>query len=208
MIVKKIIDFDMDQNCYVINKEKNGDCIVIDPGGSTDKLKSYLIENKLNPKAVLLTHCHYDHTSGLEELKKNFDFKVFSSSECSENIKNPVLNVSEMFGKSFSGDYVDCIVGEEEFSVCGLSIKCIKTPGHTDGSVCYLIENNLFTGDTLFLRSVGRWDLPTGSYNSLVSSLRDKIYKMDDEIKVLPGHGNDTSVGYEKKFNMSINGQR
>lgn len=206
MNIKKIIDFNMDQNCYVINK--NNDCIVIDPGDSTDKIKDYIKENNLSLKAVLLTHCHYDHTSGLEELRKSFDFKVYASGECSENIKNPVINVSEMFGKRFFGDYVDCIVGEEEFCVCGITIKCIKTPGHTNGSVCYLIENNLFTGDTLFLRSVGRWDLPTGNYNSLVNSLREKIYKMNDEIKIFPGHGNDTSVGYEKNFNMSINGQR
>lgn len=207
MILKKIIDFNMDQNCYIIKKEENNECIVIDPGCGVKKVLDYVKENNFYIKSVLLTHCHYDHSAGIPELKKNFDLKVYASKECSENIKSPIINVSNMFGKDLGRVYVDEILNEGEFDTAGIRMKCIKTPGHTSGSVCFFAEDNLFTGDTLFLRTVGRWDLPTGKYDELENSLRNKIYVLDENIKVFPGHGNDTLVGYEKKFNMSINGQ-
>ena len=92
----------------------------------------------------------------------------------------------------------------EERDFDGISVKCIYTPGHTDGSVCYLIENNLFSGDTLFKRSIGRCDLPTGNMDILEDSIKNIIYKMDENIVVYPGHGEETTIGYEKKNNLYI----
>ena len=93
----------------------------------------------------------------------------------------------------------------EELNIDGLNIKCIYTPGHTNCGVCYLINNEkLFTGDTLFLRSVGRSDLPTGDGDTLVKSIKTRIYTLDDDTEVFPGHGGQSSVGYEKKYNMYI----
>lgn len=205
MIIKKVIDFEMDQNCYIVYKEDSQKCIVIDPGNSYDKLIRELDKNNLSVSDILLTHCHYDHMSEAEKLKNFTGALVSASKRCAENIKNPRLNVSVMFGENLSGDYIDNIVSEkEEFEAAGMMVKCIETPGHTDCSVCYLIENSLFSGDTLFLRTTGRWDLPTGNYDELVKSLQDKLYLLDDGIKVYPGHGNSTSIGYEKNFNMSI----
>ncbi len=208
MIIKKIIDFSTDENCYILHNEKSDKCIVIDPGNSFLKLSELLKKDKLCVCAILLTHCHYDHVCAIEELKNLTNAYVIASEECKENIKNPVVNVSYMFGENFFGDFVDkTMLDLEEIMLADMKIKCIKTPGHTNCSVCYLIENNLFSGDTLFLRTTGRWDLPTGDYNELFFSLNNKIYQMNEKIKVYPGHGNSTTIDYEKKFNMSINYQ-
>ena len=205
MEIKKITDFGTDENCYVLYNEKNSGCVVIDPGNIFEKLDAFLSENGLSVRAVLLTHCHYDHVSGILKLKEK-KAEVLASERCRENIKDSVKNVSLMFGENFSGDFVDKTLSDSEtFNCAGIDIKCIYTPGHTDCSVCYLVGDKLFSGDTLFLRTTGRWDLPTGNYEQLSKSLKQKIYLMDDNIKVFPGHGGETTVGYEKKFNMSIN---
>lgn len=205
MEIKKITDFGTDENCYVLYNEKNSGCVVIDPGNIFEKLDAFLSENGLSVRAVLLTHCHYDHVSGILKLKEK-KAEVLASERCRENIKDSVKNVSLMFGENFSGDFVDRVLSDSEtFNCAGIDIKCIYTPGHTDCSVCYLVGDKLFSGDTLFLRTTGRWDLPTGNYEQLSKSLKEKIYLMDDNIKVFPGHGGETTVGYEKKFNMSIN---
>ena len=95
----------------------------------------------------------------------------------------------------------------EEFTVDGLKIKCILTPGHTNGGACYLVnDEKLFSGDTLFLRSIGRSDLPTGNGEKLVNSIKNKLYTLDDDIEVFPGHGGATTIGYEKKYNMFVRG--
>ena len=202
MIIKKLVEFNTDENCYVIYGKDSKNCIVIDPGG--EKILDFLKESKLSVDAILLTHCHYDHTCCAEKIKDMTGAPIIGSSECMENIKSPFVNVSAMFGEGLH-TAVDKVISDNEIiKYSGLEIKCIKTPGHTSCSVCYLIEDNLFSGDTLFLRTTGRWDLPTGNYDELAASLKEKIYCLDDNIKVFPGHGNDTTVGYEKKFNLSI----
>lgn len=204
MIIKKVIDFDMDQNCYIVS-EDGENCIVIDPGCGYEKIVKGLKESSFTVLKILLTHCHYDHMAGAERLRKATGAKIVSGKKCRENIKNTIINVSKMFGDELVGADVDEVVSDnEKFEIGGMKIKCIETPGHTDCSVCYLIEDCLFTGDTLFLRTTGRWDLPTGNYEMLENSLKEKLYKLDDDTKVYPGHGNPTSIGYEKKFNMSI----
>lgn len=206
MLVQKVIDFDMDQNCYIVLSENNNECILIDPGCAHEKILNTINENNLNVSAILLTHCHYDHVFGVKKIKEKTGAKVISGRKCSENIKNPILNVSKMFGDELTGDESDKVLDDGEvFKVSDLEIKCIETPGHTDCSVCYIVKDSIFTGDTLFLRTTGRWDLPTGNFDMLEKSLKEKLYKLDDGMKVYPGHGNSTTIGYEKKFNMSIN---
>lgn len=205
MVIKKITDYNTDENCYVIYKENCKNCIVIDPGNVQEKLFEFIDNNSLSIETVLLTHCHYDHMSGVMAIKDKTGAKVFASQKCSENILNSVTNVSLMFGENFQYDCVDRILSDgEEFISAGINVKCIYTPGHTNCSVCYLVCGILFSGDTLFLRTTGRWDLPTGNFEELLNSLKNNLYLMDENIKVYPGHGDKTSIGYEKKFNMSI----
>ena len=123
------------------------------------------------------------------------------------NITDPDINLSYSgLGYELSAEKSDIVLKDnEELNIDGLNIKCIYTPGHTNCGVCYLINNEkLFTGDTLFLRSVGRSDLPTGDGDTLVKSIKTRIYTLDDDTEVFPGHGGQSSVGYEKKYNMYI----
>ena len=208
MIIEKIIDFEMDENCYILYKKGCSVCLLIDPGANYSKIINYLEEKNLQLSHILLTHCHYDHISSIKELKEKTAAVVLSGEECKENIKSNIINVSMMFGKDLSGDFVDETFSDrEEKEIAGIKVKCIKTPGHTNCSVCYQIDDNIFSGDTLFLRTTGRWDLPTGDFDTLKESIQNKLYKMDEHCKVFPGHGNSTTIGYEKKYNLSISNQ-
>ncbi len=204
MEIKKIIDFGTDENCYILI---NGDsCVVIDPGEQEKEVSEFIKEKKLNLKNILLTHCHWDHSAGAKALKAETGAEVIASEECRENIRNSKTNVSELFGAFMNDDIVDKTVSDgEKINVGGIGILCLKTPGHTSCSVCYIHENMIFSGDTLFKGSVGRWDFPTGNYQKLEESIKNKLYKLDDYI-VYPGHGAETTTDTEKKYNGCISG--
>lgn len=206
MKIKKIVDINMDQNCYVVYKQDSKRCLVIDPGGTFKKLKTYLTDNELIVSDVLLTHCHYDHISSLNPLIEFSAANLVASDNCYENLKKPGINLSTVFAENFVNETKGREIEDNEvFLAADLSVTPIFTPGHTNCSTCYLIEDCLFTGDTLFHSTVGRWDLPTGKFSDLKKSLQEKIYTLDDDIKVYAGHDGESTIGYEKKFNVSIN---
>lgn len=203
MEIKKIVDFSTDENCYILIN--NGHCVVIDPGCGTEEAIRFIKENNLKTDKILLTHCHWDHTVGAESLKEATGAKIFASAECKENIQNSKINVSELFNDKIEKDIVDEVIGEEEFEAAGIEFKCIKTPGHTNCSVCYVTENIIFTGDTLFSGTVGRWDFPTGNFKELESSIKNKLYRSEN-YKVYPGHGEETTTEKERLYNSCICG--
>ncbi len=202
MNIEKIVSIDMDQNCYLVYDDKKHGAI-IDPGFSSYKILKAIEEKNVDVKYILLTHCHYDHIFSVNKLRGHKI--VLGTLQCDKNIRKSSYNLSDLTGKPFEIDGLDKIVEDgEEFFVGDIKFTAIKPPGHTDGSVCFLAEDNLFSGDTLFLRSVGRWDFPTGSGKTLVRSIKEKLYTLPDNINVFPGHGEKTTIGYEKKFNMYI----
>lgn len=204
MEIKKINDLYSDENTYFLIE--NGEAIVIDPGCSYEKIKEFSIDFKI--KYIFLTHCHFDHICSVNKIIDETGALVCASSECAENIKNINVSLTQMgLGFSETIDKTDLIFEDgDEFNFCGNKIKIIKTPGHTNCSVCYKMGNSLFTGDTVFYQSVGRSDLPTGNGNVLHNSIKTKIYNLPDETVIYPGHGRETSVGYEKKFNFFVKG--
>lgn len=194
MHIKTIVSEEMQQNCYLVEKDDKG--ILIDPGTDTFKILKETEGTKIN--YILLTHCHFDHIYSLKELWGSK--KVVGSLKCSGNIMNPEVSLSG--STRLSDKPCDIVMSDgEEKNFDGIDVKCIYTPGHTDGSVCYLIGNNLFSGDTLFSGSVGRCDLPTGNIKDLENSVRKKLYRLPDSVTVYPGHGGTTSIGFEKKNN-------
>lgn len=205
MIIKTINNYFNDENTYIVYDETSKDGVVIDPGCGDNLINEFVNKNNISLKYILLTHCHYDHISDVKALKKKYDIKIVSGEKCAENLPNSDINLSEPGLGYKLTENIDIALGDNEsINLSGISFKCIYTPGHTSCSVCYLCDNNLFSGDTLFLRSVGRWDLPTGDQATLEKSIPERIYTLADEINVFPGHGNKTSVGYEKKFNLFI----
>lgn len=182
------------QNCYLVRNGGYG--ILIDPGMDTLGILKAIENVKVN--YVLLTHCHYDHIYSVNELGR----KTVSSAKCSENMQNPTI---VLLPEACTHRPSDITMEDGEVrSFDGIEVKCIHTPGHTNGGVCYLIDDCLFSGDTLFAGSVGRTDLPTGNSSALEKSVREKLYNLPDYIAVYPGHGGKTAIGYEKTGNMYI----
>lgn len=201
-----VFNVDTNENTYLVYDENTMNGVIIDPGCPIDKIKSMILENNVTVKYIFITHCHYDHIMSIRELKEFTNAQIVSGDNGSKNLGNPDINLS-MYGLGYeicgiSSDLVlndgDCLVLDS------LSFKCIYTPGHTDCGVCYLIENELFCGDTLFLRNCGRWDLPTGDFKTLENSIKTKLYTLPDETIVHSGHGHDSNIGYEKKFNFCV----
>ncbi len=206
MRIERIVSYYNDENCYLVYDEDNIG-IIIDPGCEASEIESVINEKGLKVSHILLTHCHYDHIGGLEDLRKNLNAKVYASFECNQNIQNPNVNMSLFQEKIIRALPADEIIDDGSVIKVGiLEIKVIKTPGHTNGGVCYLIDEDLFSGDTLFLRNVGRWDLPKGDEETLKNSIINKLYTLDDDIIVHPGHGNDTKIYYEKRYNTYVRG--
>lgn len=187
-------------NSYIVT-EDGKNAVVIDC--ASPEVYDECIERNLKPVAVLLTHGHYDHVSGCSKFYEN-GVPVY----CGESEKDLI----------FSGGYLSlctwlnipkfeihkALKDGEEITLGGITFKTIATPGHTAGSVCYIAENNIFSGDTLFFKSVGRCDLPTGNTKQLSDSLK-KLLSLDGDYKVYCGHSSETTLGFERKFNPYIN---
>ncbi|KHD38412.1 beta-lactamase [Clostridium acetobutylicum] len=186
-------------NCYILVDEKSNESVVIDPGDAPQAILEAFKDTETNLKFVLLTHGHADHTAAVAELKKEYNVDVYMNKDDYKLIENGEY----MFGDKSENatKYVD---DGDELQFGELKIKCIKTPGHTPGGMCYLVDNYLFSGDTLFNSSIGRTDFPGGDFSTLINSIKSKLMKLDENIVVCPGHGEGTTIGYEKIHNPFI----
>ncbi len=187
-------------NCYIANVEGRTDCVVVDPGASGDRIAKVLKDDGMSLSAVLLTHGHFDHYEGVPELTAQMGGKVYILEEEMDLITDPMKNGSMGLMGSGSAIEPECTVRDGEvLSLAGMDFKVIHTPGHTRGGCCYYLEDEgvLFAGDTIFMESIGRTDLPTGSMKEILQSVREKILSLPDDTKILPGHGPATDVGYE-----------
>jgi glyoxylase-like metal-dependent hydrolase (beta-lactamase superfamily II) len=193
-------------NCYLVRCSASGDGVVIDPGDEAEAIARELRALNLHPEAILLTHGHIDHANAACDLRKTFRSRVV----CHKLDAGMVRARDE---EAFLGiTHRPCIVDQEVsdgdvLKVGGKQFKVLHTPGHTPGSVCYVMDNVLFSGDTLFQGSIGRVDLPGGSEEDMRSSLTDRLRKLDDGMVVYPGHGPSTTIGEEKRFNPFLQPQ-
>lgn len=194
-------------NCYIVRNEDTDECFVTDPAACPPELVGHIRKEGLNVKAVLLTHGHFDHIMGLDDFLKEFPVPVYAFSEEKPLLESAELNSSlGMFGSSYTFSGAEYVSDGQILHIAGFEIRVIHTPGHTAGGCCYYIpaENVLISGDTLFRASVGRTDLPTGSMGDLVRSVREKLFVLPEETKVYPGHMEETTIGYEKKYNPFV----
>jgi hydroxyacylglutathione hydrolase len=193
-------------NCYLVRCNAAGDGVVIDPGDEAEGIARELGALNLRPEAILLTHGHLDHANAACDLRKKFRSRVV----CHRLDAGLVRARDE---EAFLGIvHRPCTVDQEVsdgdvLEVGGKQFKVLHTPGHTPGSVCYVMDNLLFSGDTLFQGSIGRMDLPGGSEEDMRSSLTDRLARLDDGMVVYPGHGPSTTIGEEKRFNPFLQPQ-
>jgi len=193
-------------NCYILREDESAeDCLVVDTGLEAGGLIDFLDERKLNPVAVVLTHGHADHITGVEMLRGKFpDIKVFIHKLDAEMLTGALSNLSLMAGMKFSTDPADFTL--EDGGVveqAGVKLKVLHAPGHTPGGICLYSEDEgvVFSGDTLFCDGVGRTDFPGGSMTRLLKSIREKLLVLPEETVVYPGHGPVTTVAQEKANN-------
>lgn len=192
-------------NCYVVTEELSKKTVIIDPGNEGHVVLMYLLKEGLDLQAIYLTHGHFDHIGAIEEILAKYDVPVYMNYKDSEYLQDSKLNLSQFVGNPISLRVKPVYINDGDEIKCGdMVFKVIETPGHTPGGVCYYAEGNLFAGDTLFRRSVGRTDFPGGSYMEIEKSIREKIYTLPDETVVYPGHGPSTTIREEKIENMAV----
>lgn len=192
------------QNCYVYFDKDTKEGVVVDPGEFTDKLKKIIEKNEVNVKFILLTHGHYDHMCGALEMKERYNAPIVS-----HKLEVAVTNDADV---NFTGlrvgqkvEFVaDILLEDGDYVTFGEhKLKVIHTPGHTPGCCCYVDEDNgiIFSGDTLFYQTVGRTDLPLSNGQDIVDAINDKLFTLNPEYVVYPGHSRSTTIGHEIKYN-------
>ena len=197
-------------NCWVLATGEGSECIVIDPGmpDVSLELADLLTKHRLKPVATLLTHGHLDHTFSVVPICDGYGIPAYIHSEDRNLLRDPAAAVSLEFAEMLAAmtftepKTVKELKSGEEIELVGLKIKVIHSPGHTRGSLMFLVDDQtLLSGDVLFAGSIGRTDLPSGSNEDMQKTLSKKVLTLNDEIRVLPGHGPETKIGYERKNN-------
>ena len=190
-------------NCYFVYEEGKDRVLLFDPADKGSYIYSALKDKGFTVGAILLTHGHFDHIWGVEEIRELSGGKVYDYEKEKELCEDASLNVSKGAGRACVVKADQYVKDGGEITEAGITCRLLATPGHTSGSCCYYFEADkiLISGDTLFQESVGRTDLPTGSMGTLVRSVKDKLFPLPDEVKVYPGHGEATTIGHEKKYN-------
>lgn len=190
------------ENCYIVYNEGSDKAVLIDPGDNYEKLSRVLDENKLKPVAVLLTHAHFDHCNVASKFQAD-GCKVYVHIDDEQLIRTE-MNMASGMGFRFNKFTPDVLVCDGyEIDEAGITFKVMHTPGHTGGSVCYITDNIIFSGDTLFYLDVGRCDLPTGNHKLLAKSL-ERIAALSGDYIIYPGHGETTTLDYERKNNPYV----
>ena len=205
-------------NCYVLAPHQGADAVIVDPGQrAVAPLRRILDENRLTPAAVLLTHGHIDHMWSAQKVADTYGCPVFIHPEDRHLLNDPIRGIGPRIGQIALGalfreprQVVELDRDGDKLDLGGISVAVDHTPGHTRGSVVFRVADSagdlVFTGDTLFKQSVGRTDLPGGSGRDLLGSIVEKLLVLDDRTVVLPGHGESSTIGFERQANPFLKG--
>ena len=196
-------------NSFLVFDKNTGEAVIIDaPLGITEYYNRMITENNLNLMGILLTHTHWDHVADCNKLSKQYNVSVFAHNNDIYRLKEPMKHT--VFQLPFEIEAVEnpkVLNDNDTLDFGGIKFLVIHTPGHTEGGVCFLNFGNklIFTGDTIFNESIGRVDLPGGSMELLLNSIRTKIMTLPDDFVIYSGHGPSTTIGREKMFNPFLN---
>ena len=208
MRVKAVTVGMLGTNCWITADEETGAAMIFDPADNAPRIFEIIQKNDFKPEMIALTHCHFDHFLAAKELKELCGgIPVIIPAKDNILAENPTYNLSSGMGGNPCTLEFDKTVDSGDILTCGsLKAKVIFTPGHTPGGVCYYFENEhvLIAGDTLFFMSVGRTDFPLSVGYSLNESIKEKPFTLPDDTQVFTGHGNPTSIGFEKMNNMYV----
>lgn len=190
-------------NCYFAINTQTNQILIIDPGDSPKQLAQRIKRDGYEPVAILLTHGHFDHADGAEELATEFSIPIYAHEAEKEVLVDGRKNAGYMIGKNVSYHADIYVKDEQELDLAGMHIRVLYTPGHTIGGCCYYFpyEDVVFCGDTLFRMSIGRTDLPTGSASQLIRSIQDKLMKLPERTTAYTGHGEMTTIETERIYN-------
>jgi glyoxylase-like metal-dependent hydrolase (beta-lactamase superfamily II) len=207
VIIKTFVEGPIDANNYLVIDEKTNEGFLVDCSSPREEFINAIKNSGINLKYIFLTHGHFDHILGVDKFKEVFGTKVFISKDDLSQVEY-LPTLTQMFLGAKSQEIktkFDFVTDGDEFQVGNLKIKAISTAGHTKGGMSYLVEDKLFSGDTLFRYSVGRCDLPEGDYGQIKNSVKNKLFVLPDKTEVFTGHGEKTTIGFEKKYNEILN---
>ena len=189
-------------NCYLVINEEQKTGVVIDPGGDADQILEKIRQKGIAIEAIFLTHGHSDHIMAVDEVREVTGAKVYISEADADMLTKASSNLSVYMGAGREFKAADeFLIDGETITAAGLKFQVVATPGHTKGGICLLCGDTVFCGDTIFSESIGRTDLPGGSYSQILHSIKTKIMVLPDEMKLLPGHGPATTIGWERRRN-------
>lgn len=197
--VKSIVLGKLENNCYLITDEKSGKSALIDCTEASQKMIDFIGDADL--EYILLTHGHFDHIGGVEEIKEKYGAKVAVGEGDAKMLTSSKHSLAAFCGELQKNVEADIIlVDGDEIKLGETTIKVMATPGHTKGGVCYIVDDIIFSGDTLFYCTCGRTDFPGGSLEEIKNSLK-RLASLDGDYKILAGHDRSSTLDFERKFN-------
>jgi len=207
--IETFTDLSFGTNSYLVWAEDSKKAVLIDAGLSTHLILDYLKSNELELVAILVTHAHPDHIAGVADVAEATGADVYL-----HEIEIPAVKMMPEMMLAMLGieelktpQDIKPLTDGQVLELAGLTIKVLHTPGHSPGSTSFLIEDALFDGDLIFRGSIGRTDFPGGDFDALINSVREKVFVLDPDTKVYPGHMGSTTVGWEKRTNPFLAGQ-
>lgn len=205
MIVRCVVVGDFQANCYLVAEHRGGKAVLIDPGAEEDKLRVLLEEEGVELALIIVSHGHIDHVGALDAMRQSTGVRAVIHSADAAFLDDPELNLSALMNQPRRFAKPEVIVRDNDvISVGGMELRFIHTPGHTPGSISVLVDECVFTGDCLFAGGIGRIDLPGGDWDTLISSVRDRLYPLPPAVKVYPGHGPETTIEKECRENPYV----
>lgn len=201
MQIHQMVLGDLETNCYIV-WDSMRKALIIDPADDANSILSFLVQQDLEPIAVVLTHAHFDHMLAAQAVCSAVDIPLYIGAGDADAMTDPIRNLSGIFTPSdplHLDDYL-CIRDGDSIMAGDMAFSVMETPGHTPGCICLYCEDVLFSGDTLFRDSIGRLDFPGGDTTAMMDSLR-RLMQLSPDTKVFPGHGPSTTIGREVQFN-------
>ena len=201
MEVVKINNHPVASNTYIVFNENSNKAVIIDPSFNIASAVNAILSDGLEITAILLTHGHFDHIAGVDSIRKSLNIPLYIHKNDADMLFSSEKNHGSFWGFDVATDPAENVIHDNDIINEGqMCFKVLHTPGHTKGSVCFICDDCIFTGDTLFYMSIGRTDLPGGDFDEIRESLR-KLASLDFDYKVYPGHEQSTSLFYEKDNN-------